>query len=481
MKYATGEYRLQLEYAKSLLTTAQERYQTAVDEARALDDAARAEERRAAKAADAAQKEEAAAKEAVAKAGTKKERKAAQKRLDVASVKSGEASQVANLTAMNKAMSEFNTKAKVGKDEYDKLVKGIQKGALAVGAIDDAEAEHLNTLLTEYTQASTALEEIQQKKERGEATDEQVEAAVQRQINAQRELDAALDPIVEDTAAMAQNIEGAAADAGKMTQDIQKNMRDKQRAKELQEDATNKTKKPEGGLSTAQKAGALASGVAQIATAATTATMALKNMFSVFNDDSATTSEKVGAIAMGLMSLIPVFSAMTGGIAMIGQAFGVAGAEAGVAGIIAQAGWWPLIAILLAILAVIGLVIAAVKIFTMEANKTPENKLKRAEEAYENLANAAEEAADAAESLRDQISRYDDAVAKLNDCTQGTQEWRDALDEVNAAIKDIISNNDLTSEQIDILRNGTQDQIQALLKELQSAADATALQAEAAA
>ena len=65
---------------------------------------------------------------------------------------------------------------------------------------------------------------------------------------------------------------------------------------------------------------------------------------------------------------------------------------------------------------------------------------KRLADSYKELSEASQEARAEADKLNSAISGYDDAVEKLEACTRGTEEWRDALKEVNKAAIEVIEN-----------------------------------------
>lgn len=215
---------------------------------------------------------------------------------------------------------------------------------------------------------------------------------------------------------------------------------------------------------------------------------ALMNSFTrlgdVFSDDDATAIEKVGAVigvvTTTLMALNTVSKLTTtlmalenaqhqkSAIAILLQSVaekGLAGlklsnimatkakivAQAGeTAGTVAQTGanvgllatMWPLLVVTLALVAAF-LVVAAVfsavsQAFKDAAAASPEGQLKAAEERADAFAEAAEEAAEKVENLKDAFDGYDDVVDKLNSCVKGTDEWNEALAEVNQTVMDMI-------------------------------------------
>ena len=120
-----------------------------------------------------------------------------------------------------------------------------------------------------------------------------------------------------------------------------------------------------------------------------------------------------GTIATTVGALIPTVS-------MLGDAFLGAGTSAKIAGWIAQSGWiW-----LLGITAVIGTIMAL-------AQFTPEKQLERAQKKAEEAQKAAQEAQQAYDDLLSNKNSYDELEDKIKSLTQGTQEWKDAVSELN--------------------------------------------------
>lgn len=97
------------------------------------------------------------------------------------------------------------------------------------------------------------------------------------------------------------------------------------------------------------------------------------------------------------------------------------------------------IAIYAALALAIGAVIAVGKILYDNYNKEA-IAAKRLADSYKELNEASQEARAEADKLNSTISGYDDVVEKLEACTRGTEEWRDALKEVNEAAIEVIEN-----------------------------------------
>ena len=99
-------------------------------------------------------------------------------------------------------------------------------------------------------------------------------------------------------------------------------------------------------------------------------------------------------------------------------------------------------------LGIIGAIIAAVALLVVgivalvkaAKDSTPEARLEAAKEAAEAAAEAADKAAEAYDGLGQSIDSLGDKYNKIDEFTEGTREWRDAVQEVNQGILDLINN-----------------------------------------
>ena len=91
---------------------------------------------------------------------------------------------------------------------------------------------------------------------------------------------------------------------------------------------------------------------------------------------------------------------------------------------------------------VIVLISLIVKLVKHIQNSTPEAKLEAAKEAADDAAEAAQNAADAFTNLADSWDSLGDKYKALEDMTRGSQEWRDAVREINAEVLDLMDNYD---------------------------------------
>ena len=132
-----------------------------------------------------------------------------------------------------------------------------------------------------------------------------------------------------------------------------------------------------------------------------------------------------GGIASSLMMLFPQLASK---VQISAQGMAIAGTTVKLA-------WWEIIVIIMAVVAVIGLLVAAFK----EAERsTPEAKLKAAEEAANKAAEAADAAAESYQKLADSFDDLGDKYKVLDNLTVGTQAWRDQIQEINDMILGLI-------------------------------------------
>jgi len=97
---------------------------------------------------------------------------------------------------------------------------------------------------------------------------------------------------------------------------------------------------------------------------------------------------------------------------------------------------WPIALVLGAIaLAAWGLAEA----FAAAKAASPEGRLEATKNEAKELKTALDNAKTAAEDLNSSFNSYDSAVEALENCTKGTQEWRDALQNVNNEVLNLLS------------------------------------------
>lgn len=101
----------------------------------------------------------------------------------------------------------------------------------------------------------------------------------------------------------------------------------------------------------------------------------------------------------------------------------------------------PVLLITLALVAAFGLLVGAVALITQAVKSLSDadaNAAKEAKEAASQMAEQATAAREEVDKLREAFEKYDTAVEKLKQCKKGTQEWRDALKEVNTIVANLI-------------------------------------------
>jgi archaellum component FlaC len=69
------------------------------------------------------------------------------------------------------------------------------------------------------------------------------------------------------------------------------------------------------------------------------------------------------------------------------------------------------------------------------------------------MAEQATAAREEVDKLREAFEKYDTAVEKLKQCKKGTQEWRDALKEVNTVVANLIREFPNLAGSLEILRD----------------------------
>jgi hypothetical protein len=111
--------------------------------------------------------------------------------------------------------------------------------------------------------------------------------------------------------------------------------------------------------------------------------------------------------------------------------------------------WW-ISLIIAAVALLVGGIIALASSY-----ETVEEKAAKAKETQEQCAEALDNAKEAAEALADSWDKYDDAVEKLKECTKGTEEWEEALRDVNDAALEVLKNlpDNLSADEIKSLYN----------------------------
>lgn len=104
----------------------------------------------------------------------------------------------------------------------------------------------------------------------------------------------------------------------------------------------------------------------------------------------------------------------------------------------------PILVVTLALVAAFGILYGAVALISQAIKSLSDdynadaNAAKEAKEAASQMAEQATAAREEVDKLREAFEKYDTAIEKLKQCKKGTQEWRDALKEVNTVVANLI-------------------------------------------
>ena len=145
----------------------------------------------------------------------------------------------------------------------------------------------------------------------------------------------------------------------------------------------------------------------------------LGGIVSKSNKEAGEVITTIGSIITGLGGIISIIPGVVSGIKAISSALSVSSGVVGVA------------------ITVIGALIGA---FVALANNTPEKKLERAQKKAEESAKAAQEAQQAYDDLLSNRNSYTELEEKVASLTKGTQEWTEAVRELNAKVLELVQN-----------------------------------------
>ena len=207
-------------------------------------------------------------------------------------------------------------------------------------------------------------------------------------------------------------------------------------------------------ISAGQAIMGLAQGLSSIAMAIN----AVKGIGSILDDEDLSTGEKVISIVTTLGMVIPsvimgvqgfktaiagmpALSTAAGmGLLSLGAKFHFAGAEALIAtgetysfGTALYTVLWPLGLILAAIAAVVGIIYALVKAYNADADAA-----KEAAETAEELAKQYDEVKKSYDELKKSLEDYNSAKDALDKLIEGTQEWKEAIIELNNQVLELL-------------------------------------------
>jgi hypothetical protein len=191
----------------------------------------------------------------------------------------------------------------------------------------------------------------------------------------------------------------------------------------------------------------------------------IQGAISVFSDEGATGFEKLGAAisivtaAMAAFNSIQALSTTLSKSDAAAKLFSVLGykmvktesgalalVKTGETGAVAAntAAWyanpimWIALIVVAAVAAFLLLVSAISAVTNALKSMTAEEKLKSAEAEATRLAEELDKAKTAADNLRSSIENYDTAVDKIKTLTEGTEEWRQSIEEANDAARKLI-------------------------------------------
>lgn len=176
-------------------------------------------------------------------------------------------------------------------------------------------------------------------------------------------------------------------------------------------------------------------GITQLGMAAASTVTIVTNLFSILqNPDLSGTEKAISIISTVFMGLLTILPAVAGAFVMLKNA-GITS----IAQLNAAIASNPIGLAIMAIVAAITAAVAAFAIFSDMAYKaSPQGKLDAAAESAEALNAQLEETKARAEEVQEAFNNYNTVTDALDECVKGTQEWRDALSEVNNAVIDLI-------------------------------------------
>jgi uncharacterized protein YoxC len=160
----------------------------------------------------------------------------------------------------------------------------------------------------------------------------------------------------------------------------------------------------------------------------------LTNIFSTLGDSTKSFGEKFKTVGLGIVGLIPMLISLgtTAKASFVAIAEGAGMSSAAIAAL--PIGW-----ILAAIAAVVGLIALVVKLADNFHKASAAGQLEESTKTAAALKESLTETIDRANELHEAFNKYDDAVKALEDCRKGTDEWREALEKVNDAALDILT------------------------------------------
>lgn len=183
----------------------------------------------------------------------------------------------------------------------------------------------------------------------------------------------------------------------------------------------------------------LTQGVMQLGVQALSTGLAVSTMFNSFASAD-TASEKLQSVLMGVTTLVPNILMLSSTISRIPPLLNL-GSKAWIAfgGSAAAAEAAATMGISLIITAVTTLISLLPNIIDYFHQFTAEGQLEKAREQAESLSTALDQAKNSSQELTSQFDEYDTLVDKLKSCTTGSEEWAEALAQVNNKVLELLS------------------------------------------
>ena len=190
-----------------------------------------------------------------------------------------------------------------------------------------------------------------------------------------------------------------------------------------------------------QKMESLQEGVAQASQALMAGGMAVGMLGQAFVDAGAEEfgegMQKVGSIMTTLGAILGFVNPL---IALMKPLFAGAGTAGVNSGMASTAAWGVVGAIVMIVMAAILVTIAIILVvIAIINNNSPEKKLEESRQAAAELSEAADEAADSFNNLNKALEALDDKYDNLDNLVKGTEEWNEAVKEINDSVLDLIN------------------------------------------
>jgi uncharacterized membrane protein len=256
-------------------------------------------------------------------------------------------------------------------------------------------------------------------------------------------------------------------------------------AANTQENLDNKIKDTNKSLNAQQLAQNI-TGIAGALTSLIGVIDAVSNISSIAKDEDLERGEKVKQIIVAILSILV---AVIGVIPPLVTGVKFLGTETFFAGLKAQAGWLPYVAVILAIVAILALIIGLVLLFTRDTETGLEKANKALEKQKEDLAAVNEQYKKMQEELAAVRDSFDELAEKqkiINDLQVGTEEWTKAVQENNQAVMDLVSQYGELAGAVTVDSNGVmsitqegQEQLEAKLQKQTNQAYANTLAQQA--